>query len=235
MSESTASGSWSRTWEGLASPGLTQALAQIASLRRLSDREALYHRGEPGHYLVGIRSGALRLSAAGADGSEVTVGIYGAGTWFGEVSVFDQRPRPSDAHALGPTEVMLVPGVRLLEVLDANPLWYRDFARVLCNKLRLAMAHIESAILPPPVRVALRLLDLAQGMGEPGGEGMMLKLSQEELGRMLGLTRQSINKALRLLEDRGWLLIRRSELVLLDSAALRAYVIEGGGGDLLPA
>lgn len=227
VDESKATGSWTRTWEGLVSADLTKALLEIGTLRRLADREALYQRGDPGNQLVGVRSGALRLAVVSPDGAESVAGIYGAGTWFGEVSLFDERPRPTGAYSVGTTEVLLVPSKRVLEILDGHPQWYRDFARVLCNKLRLALTHIEGAILPTSVRVGLRLLDLSMG------RNVALRLSQEDLGRMLGLTRQSINKELRAFEDCGFLEIRRGELVLLDCAALRRHIVERGGADLL--
>lgn len=231
-----ASGSWSRTWDGLASPELGEALSRLASVRRLAEREALYERGDPGRDLYGVRAGYVRLGAILPDGHEGLIGLYGPGTWFGEVSFFDERPRPSGAYAVADgTEVLVVPAAKLRAVLDQNPVWYRDFARVLCNKLRLALAHIEGTMLPVSVRLALRLLDLAQVYGRAGGEGVVigLRLPQEELGRMLGLTRQSVNKELRALEERGWLRLGRGEIALLDVPALRRHVLDHGGQDLL--
>jgi CRP/FNR family transcriptional regulator, cyclic AMP receptor protein len=217
-------GSWSRTWDGVASPELTAALASVATRRKLVDRELLYQRGEPGTELFGVHSGYLRLSVSNSDGMEGFVGYYGPGTWFGEVSIFDELPRPTDAYAVGPTEVLVVPAAALRQILDLNPLWYRDFARVLCNKLRFALAHIESTVLPISVRIGSRLLDLAQVYGLPSQDGLRLKLSQEDLARMLGVTRQSINKELRGFERDGWLSLHRGEIILRDVPALQRHV-----------
>lgn len=232
------SGSWSRTWDGLASSELSEALARLGTVRRLVDREALYERGDPGRDLYGVRLGYLRLGVILPDGHEGLIGLYGPGTWFGEVSFFDERPRPSGAYAVGDgTEVLVVPAAKLRAVLDQNPVWYRDFARVLCNKLRLALGHIEGTMLPVSVRVGLRVLDLAQAYGRPAPDGVVigLRLPQEELGRMLGLTRQSVNKELRAFGERGWLRLRRGEITLMDVPALRRHVVDNGGSDLLPA
>lgn len=217
-------GSWSSTWDGVASPELTEALASVATVRKLVDRELLYQQGEPGTELFGVRAGYLRLSISNSEGMEGLVGHYGPGTWFGEVSIFDERPRPTDAYAVGPTEVLVVRAAALREILDRNPLWYRDFARVLCNKLRLALAHIESTVLPISVRIGLRLLDLAQVYGRPRKDGIVLQLPQEDLARMLGVTRQSINKELREFERHGWLSLGRGEIALHNLSALQEYV-----------
>jgi CRP/FNR family transcriptional regulator, cyclic AMP receptor protein len=226
-------GSWSRTWDGVASPELTEALASAATLRKLVDRELLYQRGEAGNELYGVRSGYLRLSVINDEGMEGLIGHYGPGTWFGEVSIFDERPRPTDAYAVGPTEVLVVQAAALRQILDCNPLWYRDFARVLCNKLRLALTHIEINVMPMSVRIGLRLLDLAQVYGQSEQGGIGLALPQDDLARMLGVSRQSINKELRMLEEQGWLWLRRGKLILRNMPALRQHVADGGAADLL--
>lgn len=232
--ESSPKGSWSRTWDGLVSPELSQALFEASTLRKLVDGEMLYRRGDQSRELFGVSSGRLRLSITTADGSESLVGLYGPGTWFGEVTCFDERPRPTDVHAVGQTEVRVVPADKLRAILDRNPIWYRDFARVLCNKLRLALAHIETTILPISVRVGLRVLDLAEAyrFGDANSP-IEITLSQEELARMLGVTRQSVNKELREFERRGWVKLGRGKLVLLEGAALREHVERGGASELL--
>lgn len=236
MSAPYRAATWSQPWRDIASPELSAALAGIGTRRTLADGELLYARGDPGSELYGVHSGCIRLAAQTQDGNEALLGLYPPGTWFGEMSLFDELPRPTSAYAVGATGLLIVAATKLRLLLDGNPLWYRDFARVLCNKLRLSLAHIESTYLPVSVRVVLRLLDLAQAYGRPEAGGIVigLRLPQEDLARMLGLTRQSINKELRALQERSWLGIRRGQISLLDAAALRRHVREAGGSDLLP-
>jgi CRP/FNR family transcriptional regulator, cyclic AMP receptor protein len=226
---------WSTPWQDIGTPGLVEALSALAKARRLGDGQMLYARGDRNDDLIGVRSGLIRLVGSTAEGYEGLIGLYRAGTWFGEMSFFDGLPRPTDAYAVGPTEVLVVPAAHLHEALDRNPLWYREFARVLCHKLRVALAHIEGSFLPPQLRIAIRLLDLAQAYGRPTAEGVMidLRLPQEDLARMLGLTRQSVNKELKALQARGWLDVRRGRLTLTAAQALRAHVRDAGAGALL--
>lgn len=235
METTSLGGCWGRTWDGFASPELTTVLTKIGTLRTLSNRDLLYQRGTPGTELYGIRSGYVRLSAVTESGQEGIIGIYGPGTWFGEVSFFDAGPRPANAQAIGRTEVLVVSAAQLRSILEANPIWYRDFARVLCNKLRVAVNNLASALLPASVRVALRLLDLAEAYGitEPEGILIRLNLPQDELARMLGLTRQAVNIELRAFERPGLIKLSRGKIQLRDVDGLRRYVRQGGGGDLL--
>lgn len=228
---------WSESWRDIASAELTAALTALGQRRRLADGQMLYARGERGSELIGVVSGLVRLVGLTPDGHEGLLGLYRPGTWFGEVSLFDELPRPTDAIAVGATEVLIVPAARLHAVLDQNPRWYRDFARVLCHKLRLALTHIESAMLPVSVRVGLRLLDLAEAYGRPTDDGVLIDLSlpQEDLARMLGLTRQSVNKELRGFQAQNWLRLHRGRITLSEAGALRDHVRAHGGGAVLDA
>ena len=226
---------WSTPWLDGAPQELERALAALAMPRRLLDGEMLYARGDRNDDLMGVRSGLIRLVGSTVDGHEGLMGLYRPGSWFGEMSFFDGLPRPTDAYAVGPTEVLVLPAVRLREVLDRHPLWYREFARVLCHKLRVALGHIEASFLPPQLRIAIRLLDLAEAYGRLTAAGLEIDLilPQEDLGRMLGLTRQSVNKELKALQARGWLDVKRGRITLTAVDALRAHVRASGGGALL--
>ncbi|MDD3764516.1 MAG: Crp/Fnr family transcriptional regulator [Nevskiales bacterium] len=228
---------WSENWSSIVSPELSAALAGLGHRRMLASGEQLYGRGETGTDLIGVVSGLIRIVGITPDGYEGLLGLYRPGSWFGEMSLFDRLPRPGDAVAVGETEVLIVPGQRLLELLDAHPQWYRDFARVLSHKLRMALTHIESTTLPVSARVGLRLLDLAAAYARPADDGVLIDLSlpQEELARMLGLTRQSVNKELRQFQSRGWLQLQRGRITLTDIPALRREVRATGGGAVLDA
>lgn len=228
---------WSESWRDIASPELTAALTALGQRRRLGDGQMLYTRGERGAELIGVVSGLIRLIGLTPDGHEGLLGLYRPGSWFGEVSLFDELPRPTDAIAVGDTEVLIVPAAMLHAALEQNPRWYRDFARVLCHKLRLALTHIESTMLPVSVRIGLRLLDLAEAYGKPVDAGTLIDLSlpQEDLARMLGLTRQSVNKELRGLQAQNWLRLHRGRITLSDAGALRRHIRASGGGAVLDA
>ncbi len=217
---------WSRLWLDDAPQGLNAALAASARARRLHDGELLYAKGDPASGLIGVRSGLIRNVHVGADGRELLIGLFGPGSWFGEISLFDEAPRPLHAYAMGETEVLLLPSAAFHAALEAHPEGYRHFARVLCRKLRIAFEVLEDQTQPLAARLAKRLLDLAAVYGEATPEGLWLKLPlpQEDLARMLAATRQSINKALRALTAQGLLAVKGGRLLLCDAEKLRSLV-----------
>ena len=102
------------------------------------------------------------------------------------------------------------------------------FTRLVCLRLRQALAWIDDVILMPlPVRLANRLLALdAQGQGTDSGA--LLGVSQENLSFMLGVSRQSVNRQLKLWEEDGTLRVRYRGIELLNRAQLEQHAAAPG-------
>ncbi|MGH8506367.1 MAG: Crp/Fnr family transcriptional regulator [Stenotrophobium sp.] len=218
---------WSSQWLRDAPPELLRELTTLSRRRQLQDGELLYARGDAPEGLYGVIRGLIRIELIGSDGRELLAALYAPGDWFGEMSLFDERPRAVHARAVGNTEILLLPAQQFRALLDRRPQWYRLFARVLSEKLRLAIANIEdSMLLPLSQRLAKRLLDLARVYGQPTPEGTLiaLRLPQEDLGRMLGATRQSINRELKAMQATGLIALRHGRVVIVDKAALSSVV-----------
>jgi CRP-like cAMP-binding protein len=194
---------------------------------RLSAGQPLFERGQPAHGLCTVLRGALRVGAVQRDGSASMLATLEPGPWFGEISLIDGLPRTHDAVAEGPTEVWCLPQQALLDWLEQHPAAWRDIARLACDKLRVCFEVLEDqSQLPLPARLAKRLLLLARGYQsgppESSSERLRLRLAQEQLAQMLGVSRQSINKALGGLAQAGLLALHYGEIELLDRAGLQA-------------
>jgi CRP-like cAMP-binding protein len=220
----------SDAWFAALPSELRVALMGMGRLRRLGAGEPLFARGQGAEGLCCVLEGGLRIGALQADGSESVLAFVEPGQWFGEISLIDGRPRTHDAVAQGRTSVWQVPQPDLLAWLDTHPAHWRPIARLACAKLRLAFGMLEDiAQLPLEGRLAKRLWLLAHGYGARGGPPRTtLLLPQEQLALMLGVSRQSTNKALRALEARGVLALRYGAIELRDLDGL----IEAAGTPL---
>ena len=121
------------------------------------------------------------------------------------------------------SRVLLVPRAALQRLLAADPQWWHHLGQLLAEKVRALFVSLEDmAILAAPQRVARRLLAMAHGHGmlAPGIIRPTIAVSQEQLGAMLSLTRQTISEVLREFEARGWLKRRYGAIELLDLDAL---------------
>ncbi|TNF52427.1 MAG: Crp/Fnr family transcriptional regulator [Burkholderiales bacterium] len=204
-------------WFAGCAPGLQQVLLGTGRLRRLAAGQALFARGGEADGLCCLTSGALRIGALDAEGQAAVLAYLEPYQWFGEISMIDGQPRTHDAVADVDSQVLVVPRTALMAFLDTHPVHWRDLARLACRKLRVSFAVLEElAQLPLEDRVLRRLHLLAQGYGSRDVPRRRVRVAQEVLARMLGISRQSTNRALRQLEARGLLRLHYGEIELLE-------------------
>ena len=112
---------------------------------------------------------------------------------------------------------------RLLPFLTTNPEVAARLVSVLCERLRRTSAHLEDALLrEAPPRLARGLLRLAETFGKPAGGGVRLgiKLSQQQLGCLVGISRESINKHIGDWSRAGHLAMEGGYITIRDRDAL---------------
>lgn len=150
----------------------------------------------------------------------VFLGVPG-GEWFGEGSAMKTEPRRYDVVALRETELLCLPRQQFDELRATSLAFNQALVAQMNMRLAQAMAIIEAGrIRSPEQRVALYLSRLFwHGMRK-------LSLSQEEIGHLVGLSRQTVNRALKSLEQRGLLSLEFSRVTILDDAALTAFLVQ---------
>lgn len=205
-----------------------QALLRMAKLRTLQMGDALFLRDSAPCGLYALVAGAIRISGQSGqsnDAREALLVVLTPPQWFGEISVFDGSARTHHAHAAEPSTLLQVPHEELLAWLQAHPQHWRDLAVLMADKLRMAFVNMEEqTVLSAPLRLARRLVDMAQGYGQrtdDGSTSRVLAITQEELALMVGVSRQTTNQILNELKDRHILRIQRGALEILDLQALR--------------
>ena len=202
-------------WFGACPGGFQADLLALARPRRLNDGESLFVRGGAADGLCCVTAGALRIGTLNDQGQLTVLAHLEPYQWFGEISIIDGLPRTHDAVADGDTQVLVVPRAGLLALVEHQPGLWRELARLACRKLRVTFSVLEElAQLPLEERVLRRLRLLAQGYGSRDVPRQRIRLGQEALAQMLGVSRQSVNKALKSLEAQGVLRLHYSEIEL---------------------
>lgn len=202
---------------------LQDSLMAAARLRRLTPGRPLFRRGDPPCGLYAVLEGAIRIGSVSEQGKQTVLTRIELPYWFGEVSLFDGLPRTHDAFSETHTILLQVPQAALTSLLEKEPQYWRHFALLMSQKLRLTFVHLEQqTLLPAPARVACRLLLIAEGYGEINHSRRIIEVSQEQLAQMLSMSRQSTNKILKDLEAQGVLDISYGEIKILSLEKLRA-------------
>ena len=217
-------------WFRSAPAAMRAQLIEAGRVERLAAGQRLFTRGDSDDGLYCVLDGLVRIGAASSAGKEALLAVIEPVNWFGEIALFDNRPRTHDAYAERDSELFHVSRAALAALLERTPAYWHVFGLLLTQKLRLAFDAIEeAALLPAAPRVARRLLLMAGGYGEPGALRRVLKVPQEDLAMMLALSRQTINQVLKQFETQGALKLGYAEIEITDVQKLRALA------DLNPA
>jgi CRP-like cAMP-binding protein len=199
------------------------AIARHAFVRRLARGQILFSQGEPSDHLFLVRSGRLRVYVASTHGEELVLSVSGPGAALGELSVLDREPRSATVEALEAAELIAVPGDDARTLLETNPKALRAVAVALAAGMRrLSGTAADLVFLDLPRRLAKLLL--AESVARPDGTlESRLAMSQTGVAARLGVTRQSLNRAMAALAQRSWITVEGATVRLDDVAALTRY------------
>jgi CRP-like cAMP-binding protein len=207
-----------------------QLIARLIRVQRYPARGTVVWEGDAGGALFFVLTGYLKALSAGADGNEVLLSVMGPGEVFGELSVLDGQPRSASVVALEASELAVVEREPLLALLRQSATLALGLIEVLTQRLRNLSKRCENiSSLDIPARLAEVLLSLAERHGQPSGADVRIpvRLSQQELGNMVGATRESVNKQLRNWTQTGILRQEEGRVVISDLAALRGFASYG--------
>ena len=205
---------------------LQDSLLAAARVRRLSPGQRLFKRGDPPCGLYAVLEGSVRIGAVSEQGKEALLSLVESPHWFGEICLFDGRPRTHDAFGLGQCVLLHIPQTVLLTLLDEQPAYWRQLALLMSQKLRLTFINLEQlSLMPTAARLAHRLLMIAEGYGEIDPPRRVLQLPQEQLASMLSLSRQTTNQILQDLQGQGIVNLKYGEIEILDAQRLRKLAI----------
>lgn len=199
-------------------------LARASFERRLARDQVLFVAGEPSEHLFVVRSGSLRVLATSPRGDQYVLSTVGAGQTLGELSVLDGSARSADVVAAEASVLIAVPAAALNALLDRDSAAMRAFAVELAHNVRrLTGAMGDILFLDLPRRLG-KLLASSAVARRDGTHAVELAGSQSVIAAQLGVTRQSLNKALAGLTKRGWIEVEGREVVIHDMAALARFI-----------
>ncbi len=203
-------------------------LIGFSTTRRFGDDEMIFAKGDDGDGLYGILEGQVRIFSGDAEGREITLNILDTGDLFGEIALIDGKSRSADAAAIGDTVLFHMPRRHFAPYMRQSPDLCFSLLEILCARVRWTSSVIEDrAFLGLEARLAKWLLNLAESSAaehRPGPVRLRMKLSQRELGAMVGTSREAVNKQFALWRDGGLIAIEKGSIIINSPDDLRALV-----------
>ena len=197
-----------------------QADLQVLSV---SPGELLCRVGRPAVYWFGVIDGLLKMSNDSEQGIPMTFTGVPPGGWFGEGTVIKREPYRYNIEALRKSVVAGIPVDTVHWLTERSIAFNRFITQQLNERLGQFIAAREiDRMSDPDARVARSLAALFHPVLYPG-VGEMLRITQQELGYLVGLSRQRVNEALQAMQAAKVIRIEYGGVRVLDLQALRAY------------
>jgi len=180
---------------------------------------SIFAKGDPGSSLFAICRGTVKICAPSVDGRDAVFNLMGKGDIFGEVALLDGRPRTADAVAITDCELFVIERRDFLPLVREEPEIALRLIDILCARLRRTTEQAENLMfLHLPGRLARTLLRLSDGNGLACER--KVAVTQKDLGNIIGMSRESTNRQLRIWEEQEWVRLERGGIVILSAKAL---------------
>jgi CRP/FNR family cyclic AMP-dependent transcriptional regulator len=189
-------------------------LAELGKQREYRKNAMLIHEGDEGDTLFVILSGRVKVYAVDATDREVTYGIYGPGSYFGEMSL-DGGPRSASVITLEPTVCSTISKRALRDFMAEQPEFAFHLLITVIQRARQATRIARSLALDSVYCRLIRFIG-NNSVEQPDGTHMLAeRMTHQEMASRIGASREMVSRILKDLETGGYLSTNNHRLVLL--------------------
>ncbi|MAV76617.1 MAG: transcriptional regulator Crp [Actinobacteria bacterium TMED172] len=185
--------------------------------RRYTNKSTIIFAGDTSETLYYLVKGSVTVAIEDDEGKEIIVAYLNDGDFFGEMGLFDQEdPRSAWIRAKSDCEVAEISYSKFHELVQEYPELLFSVSQQMATRLRNTTRKVgDLAFLDVTGRVARTLLDLTKqpdAMTHP--DGMQIKITRQEIGRIVGCSREMVGRVLKDLEEKGLVNVKGKTMVV---------------------
>ena len=185
--------------------------------RRYPSKSTIIYAGDSSDSLYYIIEGSVTVLIEDDDGKEMIVAYLNKGDFFGEMGLFsEEESRSAWVRAKTECEVGELSYSKFHELCERNPEFLMAVGTQMAKRLRETTRKVgDLAFLDVTGRVARTLLDLCKqpdAMTHP--DGMQIKITRQEIGRIVGCSREMVGRVLKTLEEQGLVDVKGKTMVV---------------------
>lgn len=188
--------------------------------KRFASKSTLIYAGDPCNALYFILSGSVTILIEDEDGKEIIIAYLNEGHVLGELGLFNQQNpdvlRSAWARARTDCEVAEISYDKFMDLAQEDPGILYVLGSQMAERLRNTTRKVgDLAFLDVTGRVARTLLDLCKqpdAMTHP--DGMQIKITRQEIGRIVGCSREMVGRVLKDLEEKNLIHVRGKTMVV---------------------
>jgi len=201
-------------WLAQQPPGFQERMARLGRWISVSRGAVIYAVGDEADAIFGLGEGMLDVAIPVSEDREVVVHRALPGFWAGDSALLSGSHRTISIYAAADSRLFKLPATALLRSLREYPDDWMCFYQLSHTNTTTSLHTLAEIIsLPPRARFARALLRLTSTGGE-------VRLTQEELGRMVGMSRAAFRRSFAALIDRGIVKVEYGGIIIQDRAAL---------------
>jgi CRP/FNR family transcriptional regulator, cyclic AMP receptor protein len=183
-----------------------EAIASLLIERRFPRHKTIVEEGLPGDYMYILCEGRVQVSKLSDDGREKILEFLEDGDFFGEMSLLDNAPRSASVRALADTRILALSRADFLAVLRRSP----DLAMAVIQELTRRLRRVDDqasslSFQRVEERTKGLLTRLAKEDPQNVGRRVTPALTHQQIADMIGTSRETVTRALKLLKEHGWL------------------------------
>ncbi len=197
-------------FQGLTDEEITPLLAQAIE-KKFEDKEILFSEGDERKFLYVLGKGTVLVSKLSEDGEESLINILTSGEIFPHTGFFDDGPYPGTATAKKQAEVLMVPIVAFERFIETHPELAFRIIKVMNKKIFLLQRKLNDML---SLNVEDRLFSALKQVGQLT-QAEKVHLTHQELGNIVGASRETVTRQLKKLEKQGKLEVKKDHIKLL--------------------
>ena len=193
----------SRLFKGFG-PSVIDSIIPLLKTVKFEADSLICLKGDESDSLYIVQNGEVEISVSSSEGKIIVLGFLSEGDVFGEVGLLDKQPRTANVTAKNDVTLYKLSSDdfdKIVKSFGVNE--FHALTSYVCFLFRRATNNLEETVfLDASIRIARKIQELFVKSGEKG-PAFKVTISQENLGRMAGLSREATNKALSRLEETG--------------------------------
>lgn len=177
----------------------------------------VFYEGDPGDFLMVVLKGKVKVALLGEGGQEIILAMLGVRDFFGEMAILESAPRSATVMTVEPSEFLCLDQQSFSNLLQDQPSISTKILKHLSERLRQADEQIRSlAMFDIYGRIAQCLLRLGQTQGKRLDGQLIIteRPSFQELSHMIGCSRETVSRAMKVLQEDGYLTVTRKDITI---------------------
>ena len=198
-------------------------LETIFQPRAYRKNQVIFVEEETGEYMYVVIAGKVKASKTSATGKETLLAIHQPGDFFGEMSLLDGKTSPATVSAMEDCKIAIISRADFQRLLMCNERVVSQIIQVLCSRLRSVWNQVQSlSYSNADSRIRAGVLQLARRHGINDARGILinLKITHDELAKMVGTSRETVTRTLTDLQKQGIIKMADRRIIVCDAKKL---------------